>query len=332
MKKILPNSETQSKNKPIVKRHKNKRWIRLVSVFLCVIILLSGLFLSIADMLGLVEARAGGLFFSIADMLGLFEAKSGILSTFCIIDNRMAFYDFVEITEKGDFTFGYILHRKGELFETIGKYKIYKVKNRGDLVYLIFDDGTTLNYGKFSCFLYVDRGSSNEEFRESMKTSFWYEDGFLNDDNLTTLVNEPYTYELVLKTIYNVTSASEIKKVKFEKAKYDVPNEVEVGVKSVTLTKTDDIEKIYGIFCSLQREIGSVPVEFYEKERQYTERGKLLSKASRRVTVKLRGGENIVFRYSPVAGMLYENGSLYYDYLAEADNNWLIKTAKIDIS
>ena len=293
-------------------KSKNKKWIKLTAIASCITLFIC---------MGLVF---------LPQFIRLIGPQENRLDTLiCIIDNRIATYEIIDNSDRSIFS---LENKKGEYFDTVGKYSVYKIKDHKDILYLIFDDGNTIKYCQFIRFFYDDEWLSNEEFRKGLKTSDWYKKGFLNDDTISTLINAPYSFQYVLETIYGITSSLDIVSVKFDKANFDNTKEGKaVKIEAVTLNKQEDIYKMYNILCSLQRTPGDdIPEEKNAKEQQFKKNGNLLIKVSRVVTISLANGESIEFQYSSVANALYESGMVLYNLLEENDNNWLISVAKID--
>ena len=194
--------------------------------------------------------------------------------------------------------------RIGEVFRAYETSTLYKIKGHDDIAELIcvWDDGRIL----------LLRAGSVEV--------------------LDTHI-EPPTLDFLLKTVYGVRSAADIKCVRFEKiTKSNTDFSKKVKVKTVTVTDKEQLARLYAIFCTLQ----DGEIERTEAINQHSEAYKngtmpLSIQINRKVTVEFENGTSVAFDFDPQDKYLSRGGRNYFQGFTDADMAWLISLAKINM-
>ena len=248
------------------------------------------------------------------------------------IDSRLASYRVVETERMSPFERMRLPDTPGEVVCTHGGTAFYRIQGASDLYYLLGQgtEGYTLyEFDHFTSLVGVD-----------MAESFWYDVGWLTDGDLAALDCEtvPSMGE-ILTVIYGVTSAEDVVSIRFNKSpSYRGGVTKKVKVSPVTVKDAEDVERLYALIAAMAPiplserdtvDFGTVDVH----DAAYLEgRAPLSAQVNRRVTVTLGSGRALILYYYPATGLLRQHGSDLYAVLSEADNQWFIDLAEIDMA
>lgn len=248
------------------------------------------------------------------------------------IDNRVAIYTIIHQTSNKDSYIGFI---KGDYLQTVGGAKIYKIKNQDNLNYLIFDYGEKLAYAEFDHFYFTEEKLSDEDLYKSIENLLFIKD-WEKIKNTAKIINfEPYNLEYVLKTIYGVDSPSDIEKVKFSKTTFDNTAEAKaIKVKTVYIKDENeiDIKEFYKIISNLKISSNSeIESKANLLEKTAEENGISQVVTNRIIEVFFKNGVSMKLIYSPLSGFIYKHGMVYYEFISDEENAWLMEKAQIEI-
>ena len=108
-----------------------------------------------------------------------------------------------------------------------------------------------------------------------------------------------------------------------------------VRIRTVRITDRETVTRIYGMLASMtsmaygqEWHSGSASA----RDEAYLNGEKPLSvQVDREITVTLTSGRELTFYYYPVTGFMRRNRPEFYTVLSEAENEWLIALAEIDM-
>jgi hypothetical protein len=169
-----------------------------------------------------------------------------------------------------------------------------------------------------------------------MTTSYWYESGWLDDEDIAALrEGDAPTLGDVLRIVYGMDSAEDIRSIRF--GQYGDGDSVSRRVRNRTVKVTDGetLARLYGLLAVMEPipygtdlETGSANA----RDEAYLNGEKPLSaQVDREITVTLTSGRELTLYYHPVTGLVRQNRPEFYTILSDAQNQWLISLAKIDV-
>lgn len=254
-----------------------------------------------------------------------------LVCTVVRVEDRLVSYKVIKTQTLSRFARLRLPDEPGELLTVHGDSTFYRAAGEGDLVYLIQIDGS----GKQTILEFYDYVNTAGV---DMTTSYWYTSGWLDDEDIRMLESgkEPAPWDDILETIYSVSSARDIASVKFSKSDSDRSSVGDsVRVKTVTVRDAETLKKLYDLFPRLHLEgYGDEPPlsSVHACDEVYLNQERPLSvQINRTVTVTLTSGRELTVSYYPAEGVLKQNSTGYYTILSDAENQWLISLAEIDM-
>lgn len=247
------------------------------------------------------------------------------------IDDHLVSYEILKTNTMSRFERTLLPDEPGEVLAVHGDSTFYRPAGEEDLVYLIQIDSN----GKQTILEFYDYVNTAGV---DMTTSYWYTSGWLSDEDIRILESgkELLPWGDILETIYSVSSAQDIASVRFSKSGSDNSSVgASVRVKTVTVKDAETLKKLYDLFPRLHVEgyrdeppIASV----HARDEAYINGERPLSvQINRTVTLTLTSGRELTVTYYPSEGVLKQNSTGYYTILPEAENEWLIALAEIDM-
>lgn len=246
------------------------------------------------------------------------------------IDDRLVSYEILKTNTMSRFERMLLPDEPGEVLAVHGDSTFYRAAGEEDLVYIIQIDGggkqTVLEFDDYVNTAGVD-----------MTTSYWYESGWLDDEDIAILQSGgDGTMGEILKIVYGVDSDEDIRSIRFGKYGDEDSVSRRVGIKTVKITDREAVERIYGMLVSMTPmaygqdwESGSATA----RDEAYLKGEKPLSaQVDREITVTLTSGRELIFYYYPVTGFIRRNRPEFYTVLSDAENEWLIDLARIDMA
>ena len=241
------------------------------------------------------------------------------------VDDKMASYILLDMSP---YEKAMIESWCGELYRTHGNARFYCFKGQKSLSKLVLEQNDELHIVEFESWI-------QPMSVDSWKTSYWYEYGYITDEDIAALDVEPEIYYGdTLRIIYGVESAEDIVTVKFEDADID---KTDIGdgikIKSVTLHDVESLTRVYSILCGMTEcDAWQGWVRIFAQDEQYKNGELPLSEQTeRQVIVTLDGRYKLRFDYSPTSSIIKEYGVDVGVKLSEQDNEWLITAAGIDM-
>lgn len=262
-------------------------------------------------------------FFTPSDMWG--TSTNALQLTVVRVDDKMASYAFADMSPYEE---AMIASWRGELYRRHGDASFYRIKGQDELSRLIIDNNDGSHLVEFESWI-------QPMSADRWQTSYWYEYGYITDEDISALeVESEIYYSDTLRIIYGVESAEDIVSVKFDDADID---KTDIGdgikIKSVTLRDGESLARIYEILCGMtERDAWQGWVRIFAHDEQYKNGTSPLSEQTeRQVTVTLDGGHKLRFDYSPTSSIIKKYGVGVGAELSEQDNAWLISVAGIDM-
>ena len=141
---------------------------------------------------------------------------------------------------------------------------------------------------------------------------------------------EPFSLGFILETIYNVTSADDVRSVKFEKA---YKNRREIKIPSVLVDDRANITHFFDQVCALEG--GEYQPREYLYVHQHSEEYlngtlPLSAQVERKVTVKFKNNTSIELVLDPLNNHLCLENMIVFE-MTEQEMDWLIGLAKINM-
>ena len=245
------------------------------------------------------------------------------------VEDQLFCYKVIRTKAMSRFELLLLPDEPGEVLMTHGDSTFYRVAEAEDLVYIIQIDGggkqTVLEFHDYVNTAGVD-----------MTTSYWYESGWLDDEDIAALQGGgDGTMGEILKIVYGVDSAEDIRSICFGKYGDEDSVSRRVRIKKVRITDKETVARIYGMLASMtsmaygqEWHSGSASA----RDEAYLNGEKPLSvQVDREITVTLASGRELTFYYYPVTGFMRRNRPEFYTVLSEAENEWLIALAEIDM-
>ena len=247
------------------------------------------------------------------------------------IDDRLVSYEILKTNTMSRFERMLLPDEPGEVLAVHGDSTFYRAAGEEDLVYLIQIDGngkqTVLEFYDYVNIAGVD-----------MTTSYWYESGWLTDEDIAAL-NDTATPTIgeIWEIVYSVTSHADIQSIYFEKdSAYNGGVSKKIKITPVTVKDSENLARIYDLLvCMTPAEYGQeLPYDNVNAhDEAYLSGEKPLSaQVNRDLTVTLANGRTLTFYYYPTTGLLHQQGTRFYTMLPETDNEWLITLAEIDMA
>lgn len=256
-------------------------------------------------------------------------SNQALLFTVVRVEDQLLSYEIIQTKTMSRFELLLLPDEPGEVMMTHGDSTFYRVAEAEDLVYIIQIDGggkqTVLEFHDYVNTAGVD-----------MTTSYWYESGWLDDEDIAALQGGgDGTMGEILKIVYGVDSAEDIRSICFGKYGDEDSVSRRVRIKKVRITDRETVARIYGMLASMtsmaygqEWHSGSASA----RDEAYLNGEKPLSaQVDREITVTLASGRELTFYYYPVTGFMRRNRPEFYTVLSEADNEWLIALAEIDM-
>ena len=247
------------------------------------------------------------------------------------VDDRLISYEILDTDRLSPFERMLLPDEAGEVLVRHKDCTFYRVAGESDLFYLIMVDGE----GKTSVLEYEDYVPT---VGMDMTDSLLTENGWFTEEDIAALnVTTPPTMGEAWETVYGVTSADELKSIRFAKV-YGFEGGVEsrVRVKAVTVRDQESLARLYGILVPM------IPADYNQKldyglvgahdEAYLKGEAPLCAQTARDLTVTLESGRRVTLTYYPATGLLCQRGTRFYTMLSKADNEWLIELAEIDMS
>ena len=244
------------------------------------------------------------------------------------IVDRLASYRYVKLSTLSRYERLLLPDTPGELLATHGESNFYRAEGEDDLVYILQETAG----GDYDLLIFDGYVSTVD-----IGQSYWYTSGWLTDEDIAALTggDEPTMLEL-LDTIYSVSSAEDIAWIRFEKdSAYNDKVSKRVKVRSVTVTDREAIERLYQLYPRFHTEeygqqhaYGHVDAH---DEAYLTGASPLSAQVNREMVIKLSSGRELRCKYYPATGLLRQSTFEMYTNLTEAENQWLIGLAEIDM-
>ena len=257
--------------------------------------------------------------------------SQALVCTVVRVEDRLVSYKIIKTETLSRFARLRLPDEPGEVLVVHGDSTFYRAAGEEDLVYLIQIDGN----GKRTVLEFYDYVNTAGV---DMTTSYWYTSGWLSDEDIRILESgkELLPWGDILETIYSVSSARDIASVRFSKSGSDHSSVGDsVRVKTVTVKDAETLERLYDLFPRLHVEgYGDVPpiTSVHARDEAYLRGERPLSvQINRTVTVTLTSGRELTVTYYPAEGVLKQNSTGYYTILSDAENQWLISLAEIDM-
>lgn len=246
------------------------------------------------------------------------------------IDDRLVSYEILKPNSMSRFEWMLLPDEPGKMLCRHKDCTFYRIAGADDLVYLIMVDGN----GETSVLEYEDYvPTAGMDMTDSLLT----ENGWFSDVDIAALngITNPTMGE-VWETVYGVTSADDLQSIRFEKVhSYEGGVERKVRVKAVTVKDRKTLARLYGLLAPMIRadygqelDFGSVGAH---DEAYLSGKAPLSAQTNRDLTLTLTSGRQVTLSYYPATGLLRQRGTEFYTVLSEADNEWLIELAEIDM-
>lgn len=245
------------------------------------------------------------------------------------IGHRLASYRVVKTEGMSRFERVLLPRTPGEAVCVHGDTTFYRIKGAEDLIYLLGEaDGqyTLYEFEHFISLVGVD-----------MRQSYWFDAGWLTEEDVDALDCETqHNMGEILDTVYRVTSGGDLKRIRMGKSSsHGGGVGKKVTVPTVTVKDGETLERLYRLVSSMTpTEVGQT-MDFggaeAHDESYLNGEVPLSAQTDRRMVLTLEGGYEIAIHYYPTTGLLYQPRSNQYVYLSDADNEWLISLAEIDM-
>ena len=225
------------------------------------------------------------------------------ITTLIRLDERY-YASYIRVNEMSNYERLTLEGKIGDLYLETETQSLYKIKGHDDIAELIA----------------VPSDGEAQLFR--FKALNYY-----NNDQA-----EPFSLGFLLETVYNVTSADDVRSVKFEK-EYSYKNDREIKVQSVLVGDRANITHFFDQACALEGE------EYQPSKYQYVHKQSdaylngtlpLTAQVVRKVTVKFKNNTSIEFTLDPLNQHLCLRNAIVFP-ISEQDLNWLIALAEINM-
>ena len=257
-------------------------------------------------------------------------SNQALIFTVVRVEDQLLSYEIIQTKTMSRFELLLLPDEPGEVLMTHGDSTFYRVAEAEDLVYLIQIDSngnkTILKFEDYVSTAGVD-----------MTESYWYTSGWLDDEDIAALQGGgDGTMGEILKIVYGVDSSEDIRSIRFGKYGDEDSVSRRVRIKTVRIADRETVARMYGMLASMtsmaygqEWHSGSANA----RDEAYLNGEKPLSaQVDREITVTLASGRELTFYYYPVTGFMRRNRPEFYTVLSEADNEWLIDLAEIDMN
>ena len=211
---------------------------------------------------------------------------------------------YLQVNDMSNFDRLTLESKIGDLYLETETQKFYKLKGHGDIARLI----AVTNEGDTHLLRFSDM-------------NYWEKDV------------EPFDFGFILENIFDVTSAEDIKSIRFEKANVSntgISKKVEVN--TVTVTDDEQIEKLFNVFGALvDTEITFSEHIDHHSEKYLNGTLPLSIQTQRKVTMDFENGTSVEMLFDPYYKQLRWKGTNYFEGFAEENVNWLIELAEINM-
>ena len=246
------------------------------------------------------------------------------------VEDQLFCYKVIRTKAMSRFELLLLPEERGEVLAVHGDSTFYRAAGEEDLEYIFQIDGDgKQRLLRFDDYVYTAG--------VDMTTSYWYESGWLDDEDIAALQGGgDGTMGEILKIVYGVDSAEDIRSIRFGKYGDEDSVSRRVRIKTVRITDRETVARMYGMLASMtsmaygqEWHSGSANA----RDEAYLNGEKPLSaQVDREITVTLASGRELTFYYYPVTGFIRRNRPEFYTVLSEADNRWLIDLAEIDMN
>ena len=246
------------------------------------------------------------------------------------VEDQLFCYKVIRTKAMSRFELLLLPEERGEVLAVHGDSTFYRAAGEEDLEYIFQIDGDgKQRLLRFDDYVYTAG--------VDMTTSYWYESGWLDDEDIAALQGGgDGTMGEILKIVYGVDSAEDIRSIRFGKYGDEDSVSRRVRIRTVRITDRETVARIYGMLASMtsmtygqEWHSGSASV----RDEAYLNGEKPLSvQVDREITVTLASGRELTFYYYPVTGFMRRNRPEFYTVLSEAENEWLIALAEIDMA
>ena len=245
------------------------------------------------------------------------------------VEDQLFCYKVIRTKAMSRFELLLLPEERGEVLAVHGDSTFYRAAGEEDLEYIFQIDGDgKQRLLRFDDYVYTAG--------VDMTTSYWYESGWLDDEDIAALQGGgDGTMGEILKIVYGVDSAEDIRSIRFGKYGDEDSVSRRVRIRTVRITDRETVARIYGMLASMtsmaygqEWHSGSASA----RDEAYLNGEKPLSvQVDREITVTLASGRELTFYYYPVTGFMRRNRPEFYTVLSEAENEWLIALAEIDM-
>ena len=245
------------------------------------------------------------------------------------VEDQLFCYKVIRTKAMSRFELLLLPEERGEVLAVHGDSTFYRAAGEEDLEYIFQIDGDgKQRLLRFDDYVYTAG--------VDMTTSYWYEMGWLDDEDIAALQGGgDGTMGEILKIVYGVDSAEDIRSIRFGKYGDEDSVSRRVRIRTVRITDRETVARIYGMLASMtsmaygqEWNSGSANA----RDEAYLNGEKPLSaQVDREITVTLNSGRELTFYYYPVTGFMRRNRPEFYTVLSEAENRWLIDLAEIDM-
>ena len=222
------------------------------------------------------------------------------ITTLIRMDERY-YASYIRVNEMSNYERLTLESKIGDLYLETEKQKFYKLKGHDDIAELIV----------------VSADGEAQLFRFEA----------LNYDNKDEA--EPFSLGFLLEKIYNVTSADDVRSVKFEQAD---KNRREMKIQSVTVNDRANITHFFDQVCALdgQEYHHGYRYVYMHSDEYLNGTLPLSAQVERKVTVKFKNHTSIELTLDPLNQHLRLSNLIVFE-MSEQEMAWLIELAKINM-
>ncbi len=223
------------------------------------------------------------------------------ITTLIRLDDRY-YASYTKVKEMSNYEALTLEGKIGELYLETETQRFYKIKGHDDIAELIV----------------IPADGEAQLFRFEALNYYDY-DGV-----------ERYSLGFLLETVYNVTSADDVKSVKFEKA---YKNNREIKIKSVLVDDRETLECLFDQLSALDgQEYQASDYQYVHKQSEAYLNGTmpLTAQVMRKVTVKFKNGTSIEFTLDPHNQHLCLRNLIVFE-MSEQETDLLIELAEINM-
>jgi hypothetical protein len=168
-----------------------------------------------------------------------------LIFTVVRVEDQLLSYEIIQTKTMSRFELLLLPDEQGEALMTHGESTFYRVAEAEDLVYLIQIDSngnkTILKFEDYVSTAGVD-----------MTESYWYTSGWLDDEDIAALQGGgDGTMGEILKIVYGVDSAGDIRSIRFGKCGDEDSVSRRVRIKTIRITDRETVARMYGMLASM---------------------------------------------------------------------------------